>query len=84
METETGEVPGPMGLQEGRVVHDGGQQGGEGPQQEGGEELGDDWILETGGEAQTPLNTTDTWDHSPQCECTTGGRKRGTKVDCSR
>ena len=44
-----------MGLQEGRVVHDGGEQGGERPQQEGGEELGDDWILETGGEEQTPL-----------------------------
>ena len=44
-----------MGLQEGRVVHDGGEQGGEGPQQEGGEELGDDWILETGGKVQTPL-----------------------------
>jgi len=37
-----------VGLEEGRVVHDGGEQGGEGPQQEGGEELGDDWILEKG------------------------------------
>ena len=46
-----------MGLQEGRVVHDGGEQGGEGPQQEGGEELGDDWILETGGKEQTTLKT---------------------------
>ena len=51
-----GQIPGPVGLEEGRVVHDGGEQGGEGPQQEGGEELGDDWILEISGKEQTPLD----------------------------
>lgn len=34
-----------MGLEEGRVVDDGGQQSGEGPEQQSGEELGDDGIL---------------------------------------
>lgn len=34
-----------MSLEEGRVVDDGGQQGGEGPQQQGGEELSDDGVL---------------------------------------
>lgn len=41
-----GPVPCPVGLKEGGVVDDGGEQGGEAPQQQGGEELGDDGILE--------------------------------------
>lgn len=35
-----------MGFKEGRVVDDGGEQGGEAPQQQGGEELGDDGVLQ--------------------------------------
>ena len=38
-------LPGPVGFEEGRVVDNGRKQGGERPQKEGGEELGDDWIL---------------------------------------
>lgn len=38
-------LPGPVSLKEGRVVDDGGQQGRESPEQQGGEELGDDGIL---------------------------------------
>lgn len=34
-----------MRLEKSRVVDDGGQESGEGPQQERGEELGDDGIL---------------------------------------
>lgn len=34
-----------MSLEEGRVVDDGGQQSREGPEQQSGEELGDDWVL---------------------------------------
>lgn len=37
--------PGPVSLEEGGVVDNGGQQSGEGPEQQGGEELGDDGIL---------------------------------------
>lgn len=47
-------VPCPVGLEEGGVVDNGGEEGGEGPQQEGGEKLGDDGVLEdrrTGAEA---------------------------------
>lgn len=40
---------GPVRLQQCRVVHDGGEQSREGPQQEGGEELADDWVLENNG-----------------------------------
>lgn len=39
-------IPGPVGFEEGRIVDNGRKQGGEGPQEEGGEELGDDRILE--------------------------------------
>lgn len=39
-------VPCPVCLKESRVVHDGGQQGREGPQEQSGEELGDYGILE--------------------------------------
>lgn len=39
-------IPGPVGFKEGRVVDNGRKQGGEGPQKKGGEELGDDRILE--------------------------------------
>lgn len=35
-----------MGLKEGRVVDDGGEKGREAPQQQGGEELSDDGVLE--------------------------------------
>lgn len=35
-----------MSFKEGRVVDDGGEQGREAPQQQGGEELGDDWVLQ--------------------------------------
>lgn len=43
--TQPVQVPGPVGLEEGRVVDDGGQQSGEGPEQQRGEELGDDGVL---------------------------------------
>lgn len=39
-------VPGPVSLEEGGVVDDGGQQSGEGPQQQSGEELGHDGVLQ--------------------------------------
>lgn len=39
-------VPAPMGLSYSRIVNNGGQQSREGPQQEGGEELADDWALQ--------------------------------------
>ena len=39
-------VPCPVGLEEGGVVDNGWEQGREAPQQQGGEELGDDGILE--------------------------------------
>lgn len=35
-----------MGFKKGRIVDNSREQGGEGPQKKGGEELGDDWILE--------------------------------------
>lgn len=41
-----GVSPCPVGFKEGRVVDDGGEQGGEAPQQQGGEELGDDGVLQ--------------------------------------
>lgn len=41
-----GIVPCPVGLKEGRVVNDGGEKGREAPQQQGGEELSDDGVLE--------------------------------------
>lgn len=41
-----GIVPCPVGLKEGRVVDDGGEKGREAPQQQGGEELSDDGVLE--------------------------------------
>lgn len=37
--------PGPVSLEEGRVVDNGGQQRRESPEQQSGEELGDDGIL---------------------------------------
>lgn len=37
-----------MGFKEGRVVDNGGEQGREAPQQQGGEELGDDGVLQWG------------------------------------
>ena len=39
-------VPGPMGFEEGGVVDDGGEQGGERQEEQGGEELGHDGVLE--------------------------------------
>ena len=39
-------VPGPVGLEEGWVVDDEGQEHGKRPQQEGREELGNDWALD--------------------------------------
>lgn len=39
-------VPCPVGLKEGGVVDDGGEKGREAPQQQGGEELSDDGVLE--------------------------------------
>lgn len=39
-------VPAPMGLSYSGIVNNGGQQSGEAPQQEGGEELADDWALQ--------------------------------------
>lgn len=39
-------IPGPVGFEEGGVVDNGRKQGGEGPQEEGGEELSDDRILQ--------------------------------------
>lgn len=45
-------IPGPMGLKEGGVVDNGRKQGREGPQKEGGEELGDDRILENRAETR--------------------------------
>lgn len=44
--TGFGIVPCPVGLKEGRVVDDGGEEGWEAPQQQGGEELSDDGVLE--------------------------------------
>lgn len=41
-----GVSPCPVGFKEGRVVDDGGEQGREAPQQQGGEELGDDGVLQ--------------------------------------
>lgn len=41
-----GVSPRPVSFKEGRVVDDGGEQGREAPQQQGGEELGDDWVLQ--------------------------------------
>lgn len=38
-------LPGPVCFKEGRVIHNGGQQSREAPQQQGGEELGDDGVL---------------------------------------
>ncbi len=38
-------LPGPVGLSQCRVIHYGGQQGREGPQQNSGEELADNGIL---------------------------------------
>ena len=38
-------VPGPMGFEEGGVVDDGGEQSGERPEEQGGEELGHDGVL---------------------------------------
>lgn len=38
-------VPGPVGLKEGRVINDEGQQHRKRPQQEGWEELGNNWAL---------------------------------------
>ena len=38
-------LPCPVGFKKGRVVDNGGKQGREGPQQQSGEELGDDWVL---------------------------------------
>lgn len=43
---DCGIVPGPVGFKEGRIVDDGGQQGGEGPQEQRGEKLGDDRVLD--------------------------------------
>lgn len=43
---DCGIVPGPVGFEEGRIVDDGGQQGGEGPQEQRGEKLGDDRVLD--------------------------------------
>lgn len=37
---------GPVRLEQRGVVDNGRQQGGEGPEEEGGEELADDWVLE--------------------------------------
>lgn len=37
-----------MSFEEGRIVDDGGEQGREAPQQQGGEELGDDGVLQRG------------------------------------
>ena len=45
-----GVSPCPVGFKEGRVVDDGGEQGREAPQQQGGEELGDDGVLQRGAE----------------------------------
>lgn len=44
-EEETAVLPGPVSLEEGRVVDNGGQQCRESPEQQSGEELGDDGIL---------------------------------------
>lgn len=44
--TEFAIVPCPVGLKEGGVVDDGGEKGWEAPQQQGGEELSDDGVLE--------------------------------------
>lgn len=55
---------GPVRLQQRGVVDDGGQQGGEGPQEEGGEELADDWVLENtapGGGGWGRVETTTSW-----------------------
>lgn len=41
-------IPAPMGLSYSRIVNNGGQQSREGPQQESGEELADDWALQGG------------------------------------
>lgn len=43
-------LPGPVRFKEGRVIHNGGQQSREAPQQQGGEELGDDGVLQRGRE----------------------------------
>lgn len=43
---DCGIVPGPVGFKEGRIVDNGGQQGGEGPQEQRGEKLGDDRVLD--------------------------------------
>lgn len=48
-------IPGPVGFEECRVVDNGRKQGGEGPQQKGGEELGNDRILEDRTETNTVL-----------------------------
>lgn len=50
-------IPGPVGFEEGRVVDDGRKQGGEGPQQKCGEELGDDRILEDRTETKIVLRS---------------------------
>lgn len=42
-----------MCFEEGRVVYNGGQKSREAPQQQGGEELGDDWVLQQGREEIT-------------------------------
>lgn len=39
-------LPGPVSFEEGRVIHNGGQQGREAPQQQRGEELSDDGVLQ--------------------------------------
>lgn len=55
-EEEEAAVPGPVGLKEGRVVDNSGQQGREGPEQQSREELSDDGVLpnrQTGSEEQS-------------------------------
>lgn len=46
-------LPGPVRFEEGGIVNDGGQQGRERPQQKGGEELGDDGILQVTAEVHS-------------------------------